>query len=81
MCNYSLDWGALAQCLSVSPENLRAVCGYDERLMQEMAADGLLTLEGDNIVVNTNGRPFVRNVAATLDPLVRHTEKKFSKPI
>ena len=81
MCNYSLDWGALAQHLSVSPENLRAVCDYDEPQMQEMAADGLLTLEGDNIVVNTNGRPFVRNVAATLDPLVRHTEKKFSKPI
>lgn len=81
MCNYSLDWSALARQLGVTPESLRAVCGYDEPLMREMAADGLLTLEGDSIIVNTDGRPFVRNVAVALDPLVRHTEKKFSKPI
>jgi oxygen-independent coproporphyrinogen-3 oxidase len=31
--------------------------------------------------MTTEGHPFVRNVAAALDPLMVHTDKKFSKPI
>ena len=53
--------------------------GYMDSL--EMAADGLITLTPDTITVNTEGRPFVRCVAAALDPLMRHTDKNFSKPI
>ena len=59
----------------------REACGYDEAVMLEMAADGLITLAPDAITVNTEGRPFVRCVAAALDPLMRHTDKNFSKPI
>ena len=81
MCNYALDWGSLSSLLEVTPDALRQACDYNEQLMQEMAADGLLTLHADHIVVNTEGRPFVRNVAAALDPLIRHSDKKFSKPI
>ena len=60
---------------------LREACGYDEAVMQEMAADGLIALTPDTMTVNTEGRPFVRCVAAALDPLMRHTDKNFSKPI
>ena len=60
---------------------LREACHYDEALLKEMADDGLLTLDGDNIVVNSEGRPFVRCVAAALDPLMQHTDKSFSNPI
>lgn len=81
MCNYALDWTVLAHHFSTTPDDLRAACGYDEQQIQEMAADELLTLETDRIVVSTEGRPFVRNVAAAFDPLVRHTDKKFSNPI
>ena len=49
--------------------------------VQEMAADGLIALTPDTMTVNTEGRPFVRCVAAALDPLMRHTDKNFSKPI
>ena len=41
----------------------------------------LLRAEGHSITVNTDGRPFVRCVAAALDPLMQHTDKHFSNPI
>lgn len=81
MCNYALRWSEVAAHIGSTPEMLREACGYDEAGMQEMAADGLITLTPDTITVNTEGRPFVRCVAAALDPLMRHTDKNFSKPI
>lgn len=81
MCNYALRWSEVAAHIGSTPETLREACGYDEAVMQEMAADGLITLTPDTITVNTEGRPFVRCVAAALDPLMRHTDKNFSKPI
>ena len=46
-----------------------------------MARDGIINLSNDGIAMTDLGHPFVRNVAAALDPLMQHTDKKFSKPI
>lgn len=81
MCNYAIDWNNVAQRTGTTVKQLREACHYDEVLLKEMADDGLLTLDGDNIVVDSEGRPFVRCVAAALDPLMLHTDKSFSKPI
>lgn len=81
MCNYALDWQHLADDLGVTPDQLREACLYDEEKMREMASDGLITIENQQLTVHTEGRPFVRNVAAALDPLMRHNDKTFSKPI
>lgn len=81
MCNYQLKWSDVAERLQVSVEALKKACGYDEAVMQEMQTDGLLTLDTDRLVMNEGGRPFVRCVAAALDPLMKNTDKKFSKPI
>ena len=81
MCNYAIDWNNVAQRTGTPVTQLREACHYDEALLKEMADDGLLTLDGDNIVVNSEGRPFVRCVAAALDPLMQHTDKSFSNPI
>ena len=81
MCNYALCWSDVASHIGSTPEMLREACGYDEAVMQEMAADGLIALTPDTMTVNAEGRPFVRCVAAALDPLMRHTDKNFSKPI
>jgi oxygen-independent coproporphyrinogen-3 oxidase len=81
MCNYALDWQRLADDLGVTPDQLREACCYDEAKMREMASDSLITIEGQQLTVHTEGRPFVRNVAAALDPLMRHNDKTFSKPI
>ena len=81
MCNYSLCWSDVAARLGVSADALREACGYKENVFSEMQADGLLSFDDDHICVDTNGRPYVRCVAAALDPLLVNTDKKFSKPV
>jgi len=49
--------------------------------LAEMAADGLITIDGRTLAMTPEGMPFVRNVAAAIDPLMEHTTKLFSKPI
>ena len=81
MCNYQLHWPDLAERLGLTVEEVREACHYDEGQMREMATDGILTLDGEYLYINTDGRPLVRCVAAALDPLMVNTDKKFSKPI
>ena len=81
MCNYTLNWSDVAAHLGVSAAEVREACGYNETTFSEMQADGLLRFDDDHIEVNTCGRPFVRCVAAALDPLMAHNDKQFSKPI
>ena len=81
MCNYTLNWSDVAAHLGVSADEVREACGYNETTFSEMQADGLLRFDDDHIEVNTCGRPFVRCVAAALDPLMAHNDKQFSKPI
>ena len=81
MCNYVLYWNDVADRLGVSVESLQEACLFDKTQFAEMAADGLLSFDADHIEVHTDGRPFVRCVAAALDPLMRNTDKQFSKPI
>ena len=81
MCNYALSWSDVAAHLGVSATEVREACCYDESRFSEMQSDGLLRFDDDHIEVNTCGRPFVRCVAAALDPLMANTDKQFSKPI
>jgi len=45
------------------------------------AEDGIINLSADGISMTSEGSPFVRNVVASLDPLMTNTTKRFSKPI
>ena len=81
MCNYVLYWDDVARRLGVEPDELREACGYQEDVFAEMEYDGLISFDAKHIEVNSCGRSFVRCVAAALDPLMVHTDKKFSKPI
>jgi len=81
MCNYTLDWNDVAERTGTSVAQLRKPCHYDEERLREMASDGILVFDDHHITVNTDGRPFVRCVAAALDPLMQHTDKHFSNPI
>jgi oxygen-independent coproporphyrinogen-3 oxidase len=46
-----------------------------------MQNDGILDFDDNVIRITAEGSPFVRNVAAALDPLMKNTTKSFSKPI
>ena len=71
MCNYQV---ALT-------DEQRAAVNFDAARLQEMQSDGIITVSGNTICMVHQSSPFVRNVAALLDPLMQHTSKSFSKPI
>jgi len=81
MCNYRIDWNEIADTLTIPVTELKAALHYDEAQLREMADDGLFTMTGTCLTMTDEGHPFVRNVAAALDPLMQNTDKKFSKPI
>ena len=71
MCNYQVTL----------TDEQRAVVNFDATRLQEMQDDGIITVSGNTICMVHQSSPFVRNVAALLDPLMQHTSKSFSKPI
>ena len=81
MCNYHLDWTHLAEDLSVSVSEVKGAINFDLERLKEMERDGILRLTENTLEMTGEGNPFVRTVAATLDPMMVATDKKFSKPI
>ena len=81
MCNYLVDWKEIARHLDVSTDELKSATEYDAGKMAEMKADGIIDFNDDKLWMTEEGSQFVRNVAAALDPLMRNTNKNFSKPI
>lgn len=82
MCNGYLNWSVLGDKLGYSANEIKAIVGYDPANMKEFVADGLLFDEGHEILeVTPVGKFFVRNIAASLDPLLKNTDKKFSKSV
>lgn len=81
MCNYRISWSEIAGTLNVGVDELKAALHFDQKQLQQMADDGLFTLSADGLVMSEVGHPFVRNVAAALDPLMLNTTKQFSKPV
>ena len=81
MCNNEIEWNKLSKELNLSVESIQATLNYDVLKLQEMANDGLITMTEQGISMTTNGSPFVRNVVALLDPLMKNNDKQYSKPI
>lgn len=81
MCNYYVDFNEIAERIGVSVSQLKSAANYDESKLLEMKQDGILDFGGGTIRITDGGSPFVRNVAAALDPLMINTQKTFSKPI
>ena len=71
MCNYQVTL----------TDEQRVAVNFDATRLQEMQDDGIITVSGNTICMVHQSSPFVRNVAALLDPLMQHTSKSFSKPI
>ena len=81
MCNYYIDWSEIASRLSVEIDELKSATAYNTEIFAEMQNDGILEFDDNTIRITADGKPFVRNVAAAMDPLMKNTTKSFSKPI
>lgn len=81
MCNYFIDWNQLSEQLSLPAGEVKSATAYDERRLDIFARDGLIEFATDYLAMTSTGSPFVRNVAASLDPLMLNTALSFSKPV
>ena len=81
MCNYSLDWRELSERLSLPVEKIKEATAYNPQVFSTFAADGIITMDENQIRATEQGTLFVRNVAAALDRLMIHSDKAFSKPL
>ena len=81
MCNNAINWHDMAQRLHVSVDEIKQAIHYNETELQTLQADGLIAFDADSVEITPDGLPFVRNVAATFDPMMRHNHRLFSKPV
>ncbi|WP_106829711.1 oxygen-independent coproporphyrinogen III oxidase [Parabacteroides pacaensis] len=81
MCNYSLNWQELAERLKTEVEVIKSATAYNEQILQNFADDHLIEWNREEINMTSEGALFVRNVAASLDKLMLHSNKTFSKPV
>ena len=81
MCNNAINWHNMAQRLHVPVDEIKQAIHYNEAELQTLQADGLIAFDTDSVVITSDGLPFVRNVAAAFDPMMRHNHRLFSKPV
>lgn len=79
MCNYGLDWNLLAQQLHVSLDELKQACGIVPGLFSDFEEDGLLECSCEKLAATPLGIMFIRNMAARMDPLMKNSDKRYSK--
>lgn len=81
MCNNTLDWKEVSLLLKQRIDEVKEQTAYDIVKLQDLADDGIIKLSPERIEMTKLGHPFVRNVAASLDPLLNGTEENYSKPL
>lgn len=79
MCNRELHWDAIARRLGTTAVELCHTVRYNEKALREFKQDGVIEYDETHIRVTEAGAMLVRNVAASLDPLVSPGNKNFSK--
>ena len=81
MCNHTIHWEEMAAHLQCSVADIQQAIIYDEKQLSTMQEDGLLVFDAHSVRCAPEGMPFVRNIAAAFDPMMRNNEKLFSKPV
>lgn len=81
MCNNAINWHDMVQRLHVPVDEIKQAIHYNEAELQTLQADGLIAFDADSVEITPDGLPFVRNVAAAFDPMMRHNHRLFSKPV
>jgi oxygen-independent coproporphyrinogen-3 oxidase len=81
MCNEQIIWADLGQILGMSSEEVKSHTTYNPELLQQFASDGIITFSEEKIQITPEGQLFIRNVAASFDPLLKSGQTNFSKPV
>ncbi len=79
MCNYGIDWERLEQQMDVSADAIRQACGIVPDSFVDFVEDGLMECSETQLSATPLGVMFIRNMAARMDPLMKNSDKRFSK--
>ncbi len=81
MCNKTINWQEVSTQLGIHKSNLFECIVYDQDKLVEFQQEGIIEFDTEMVSMKENGLAFLRNVAASFDPLMTKNEKTFSKAI
>ena len=81
MCNEQIVWNGIGDRLGFTSEEIKKNTTYNTELLQQFETDGIISLSEEKIQITPDGQLFIRNVAASLDPLTQAGQTNFSKPV
>lgn len=79
MCNKRISWAGIAKRFDTGVYEIKETVGYNERVLNQFKEDGIIDLTDDSVEITGEGSLFIRNVAASFDPLMSATSNKFSR--
>lgn len=81
MCNEQIVWSKIGDLLGMSVEEVKNQTCYNEEKLKSFETDGIIEFCDEKIKITEQGQLFIRNVAASLDPLIKEGQSNFSKPV
>jgi len=81
MCNKLVKWSEISERLKVSRSDLLKRFEKGLEKVKDFENDGLVTLTQDEIRVTAKGEPYIRNLAAALDPAFSSGINRYSKSV
>ena len=81
MCNFYVSWKEVAQLFKTSETDIKKLIEYDEKSLNNFVHDGLIRFNANEIIITDLGKYFIRNIAASLDPIIKNASQKFSKAL
>ncbi len=81
MCNLHLSWDKTAAYFDTTPKAIKEITRNSDEQLSEFQNEGLIAFNNHEVEITQTGKFFIRNIAATFDPLMKTSDKKFSKAL
>ena len=81
MCNKRLNLESLSERINVPANDIKNLLVYNTASLELFREDGVIEFDENNINLTEYGVLFIRNVAASLDPLYKNQTVKYSKSV
>lgn len=81
MCNKKLNYNNLADRLKINARKIMSSIHINEEKLITFEKDGIIDRTKNEIVITEKGSFFIRNVAASIDPLMIQNRMSYSKSV
>jgi oxygen-independent coproporphyrinogen-3 oxidase len=81
MCNKRVKWADVANSFQVNEDDIKETIAYNEQKLKDFEADGLIRFDNTKVEITETGTLFIRNIVASLDPVLTTNGKRYSKSL